>query len=192
MKESNLSIELLNKLLGDEIRVTSKGDIIKGEEFSERLKKIMRNYRKSMVDNAESLDKFIGIASETGDNGEYKLGSVRDELLKLAKDLINLHEENKALGLSREEIAFYHAISKPENIKDFYTDKELIEFTQELTRTIAQEMTSDWMMRESGRANMRRKVKRLLAKYKYPKDQRNNVIDLIVEQAEYYDGLMEA
>lgn len=192
MKESNLSIELLNKLLGDEIRVTSKGDIVKGEEFSERLRKIMKNYRKTMVDNAESLDKFIGIASEATDKGEYKLGSVRDELLKLAKDLINLHEENEALGLSREEIAFYHAISKPENIKDFYTDKELIEFTQELTRTIAQEMTSDWMMRESGRANMRRKVKRLLAKYKYPKDQRNNVIDLIVEQAEYYDGLMEA
>lgn len=53
-------------------------------------------------------------------------------------------------------------------------------------------MTADWMMRESGRANMRRKVKRLLAKYNYPKDLRNNVIDLIVEQAEYYDGLMEA
>lgn len=190
MKEQNLSIELLNKLLLDEIRVTSRGDIIKGEEFSERLKKIMKNYRKSMVDNAESLDKFIGLASEDSDN--YELGYIRQELLELAKDLVKLDEENKSLGLSKEELAFYHAISKPENIKDFYTDKELIEFTQELTETIAKEMTADWMMRESGRANMRRKVKRLLAKYNYPKDLRNNVIELIVEQAEYYDGLMEA
>lgn len=190
MKEQNLSIELLNKLLLDEIRVTSRGDIIKGEEFSERLKKIMKNYRKSMVDNAESLDKFIGLASEDSDN--YELGYIRQELLELAKDLVKLNEENKSLGLSKEELAFYHAISKPENIKDFYTDKELIEFTQELTETIAKEMTADWMMRESGRANMRRKVKRLLAKYNYPKDLRNNVIELIVEQAEYYDGLMEA
>jgi len=150
----------------------------------------MKNYRKSMVDNAESLDKFIGLASEDSDN--YELGYIRQELLELAKDLVKLNEENKSLGLSKEELAFYHAISKPENIKDFYTDKELIEFTQELTETIAKEMTADWMMRESGRANMRRKVKRLLAKYNYPKDLRNNVIELIVEQAEYYDGLMEA
>jgi len=190
MEERNLSIELLNKLLQDEIRVTSKGDIIKGEEFSERLKKIMKKYRQNMVDNAESLDKFVGIASE--DQEGYKVNQIRDELLKLAQDLVKLDEENKALGLSREELAFYHAISKPENIKDFYTDSELIAFTQDLTRTISAEMTSDWMMRESGRANMRRKVKRLLAKYDYPKDLRKNVIELIVEQAEYFDGLMEA
>lgn len=188
MKEKNLSIELLNKLLQDEITIRVRGDIIKGEEFSERLKKIMKNYRKSMVDNAESLDKFIGLAGD--DKEDYNYKDVRDELLKLAKDMMKLEEENKALGLTREELAFYHAISKPENIKDFYTDSELIKFTQELCEKIGKEMTPDWMMRESGKANMRRTMKRILAKYKYPRDERDKIIELIVEQAEYFDGVV--
>ena len=188
MEQKNLSIQLLKKLLEDEISITSRTDIIKGEEFSERLRNIMKKYKKNMVENAENLDNFIGLAAEDSEN--YKISDVRSELLNLAKDIVNLEEENKALGLSREELAFYHAISKPENIKDFYTDEQLIKFTQELTQTISKEMTSDWMMRESGRANMRRTVKRLLAKYKYPNDYRENVIDLLVEQAEYFDGLV--
>jgi len=53
-------------------------------------------------------------------------------------------------------------------------------------------MTPDWMMRESGRANMRRKVKRLLSKYQYPRDERDKIMELIIEQAEYYDGMMGA
>jgi len=59
--------------------------------------------------------------------------------LKLAKDIVEQEEDNKALGLSKEELAFYHAISKPENISDFYTDEELIKFTQDLTETIGNE-----------------------------------------------------
>lgn len=188
MEQKNLSIELLNKLIQDELRVFSRGDLVKGKEFSERLKGIMKRYRESMVDNAESLDKFIGLIEE--EPGDYKLGRIRKELLDLANDIVKLDEENKALGLSKEELAFYHAISKPENISDFYTNEELMDLTQELTQTISNEMTSDWMMRESGRANMRRTVKRLLAKYKYPKDYRNNIIELIVEQAEYFEKVV--
>lgn len=190
MKEENLSVELLNKLLTDQIKVSSRGDIIKGEEFSERLNRIMKTYRKSLVDNAESLDDFLGLVGEN--ERTYSVTNTREQLIELAKDIISLEEENKALGLSKEELAFYHAISKPENIKDFYTDKELINFTQDLCQSIEREMTADWMMRESGRANMRRTVKRILAKYDYPKDQRKGVIELIVNQAEYFDHLMEA
>lgn len=65
-------------------------------------------------------------------------------------------------------MAFYHAITNPENVQDFYTDDKLIELTKELTKAISEEMTPDWMMRESGRANVRRTIKRLLKKYKYP------------------------
>ena len=135
------------------------------------------------------MDKFVGIASE--EKSDYKIGMVRRALVDLAKDIVKSQKENENLGLSKEELAFYHAISKPENISNFYTDKELIDFTHDLAKTISNEMTSDWMMRESGRANMRRKVKRLLAKYKYPKDDRNKIIELIVEQAEYFDGIKE-
>lgn len=65
-------------------------------------------------------------------------------------------------------MAFYHAITNPENVQDFYTDDKLIELTKELTKAISEEMTPDWMMRESGRTNVRRTIKRLLKKYKYP------------------------
>ncbi len=191
MEQKNLSIELLNKLLQDEIRTFYRGDIVKGKEFSERLKSIMKRYRESMLDNAESLDKFIGV-SESNGTKDYDLATTRKLLLDLAKEIVSLEEKNKALGLNKEELAFYHAISKPENILDFYTNEELIEFTQELTKTITKEMTPDWMMRESGKANMRRTVKRLLSKYKYPQDHRNKIMDLIIEQAEYYDGFIGA
>lgn len=101
---------------------------------------------------------------------------------------VKLYGTNSAIKrIHKEELAFYHAISKPENILDFYTNEELIEFTQELTKTITKEMTPDWMMRESGKENMRRAVKRLLSKYKYPKDQRDKIMSLIIEQTEYYD-----
>ena len=149
----------------------------------------MKSYRESMVDNAESLDKFVGLVKE--DKDDYNLGTIREALMSLAEEIVKLEEENKSLGLSREELAFYHAISKPGNIRDFYTNEELITFTQELTEAISEEMTSDWMMRESGRANMRRAIKRLLARHKYPADSRNKIIDLLVEQAEYFDGTFD-
>ncbi|WP_249629312.1 type I restriction endonuclease subunit R [Streptococcus uberis] len=188
MAQKNLSIELLNKLLTDEITIFSKGDIVKGREFSERLKLIMKKYRDSMVDNAQSLDEFMGMVSEEGVS--YDLETVRQSLIQLAEDMVKVESETKALGLTRDELAFYHAISKPENISDFYTNEELVNFTHELTKVIENEMTSDWMMRESGRANMRRTIKRLLSRYNYPQDQRNIIIDLIVEQAEYLDENM--
>lgn len=191
MEQKNLSKELLKKLIQDEIEVFHRGDIVKGREFSERLKSIMKRYKEGMLANAESLDRFVGFS--VGDTGDYNVTSVRDMLLDLAKDIVRLDEENKALGLTREELTFYHAIIKPENISDFYTNEELIELTQALTEAINEEMTSDWMKRESGIANMKRKVKRLLHKYKYPQDQRDKIIDLIVEQAEYYeDGIIGA
>ena len=187
MKQKNLSIELLNKLLQDEIIIFTRGDIVKGREFSERLKNIMKRYRESMLDNAESLDQFLGLIDGAAE--PYQLTSVRESLLNLAQDIIKLDEENQASGLSKKELAFYHAICKPENISDFYTNEELITFTQELTETIGKEMTPDLMMRESGRANMRRTVKRLLSKFNYPPDERNKIIKLIVEQAELYEGI---
>ena len=85
-------------------------------------------------------------------------------------------------------MAFYHAITNPENVQDFYTDDKLIELTKELTKAISEEMTPDWMMRESGRANVRRTIKRLLKKYKYPGNYKE-AIQLVIKQAEHWDGL---
>ncbi len=81
-------------------------------------------------------------------------------------------------------MSFYHAKSKPANINDCYTTKQLVDFTKELTKTIGDEITADWMMRESGKANMRRTVRRVLKKHKYPEEQLEKTMGLIIEQAE--------
>ena len=75
--------------------------------------------------------------------------NTREELVKLAKEALALEEEHKSLGLSRAEMAFYHAISNPKNVQDFYTDDQLIKLTKELAESISEEMTSDWMMEEN-------------------------------------------
>ncbi|MGA3513624.1 type I restriction enzyme endonuclease domain-containing protein, partial [Lactiplantibacillus plantarum] len=97
-------------------------------------------------------------------------------LMELAKETIYNERENENLGLSQEELAFYHAISDPENIQNFYNEEELVELTKKLTQTVSEEMTPDWMMRESGKANVRRAVKRLLKKHQYPAKEMNVVL----------------
>lgn len=79
MEQKNLSIELLNKLIGDEMRLISRSDIVKGDEFSQRLIRIMKNYMESLLDNAESLDKSVGLVKE--DKNDYNLGMVREALI---------------------------------------------------------------------------------------------------------------
>ncbi|MGO1356398.1 type I restriction endonuclease subunit R [Alkalibacterium gilvum] len=191
LEQKNLSVELLNKLLTDEIRSILRTDVVKGSEFSDRLRRIMKKYREGLVDNAESLDRFAGFADTLNeDYDEYKatnLHNTREELVKLAKEALALEEEHKSLGLSRAEMAFYHAISNPKNVQDFYTDDQLIKLTKELAESISEEMTSDWMMRESGRANVYRTIKRLLKKYKYPGNYKE-AIQLVIKQAEHWDG----
>lgn len=164
MEQKNLSIELLNKLLNDEIRAISRHDLIKGKEFSERLRAIMKRYKDGLVGNAEGLDQFAGIGdlvkTETDEYAVDDLQKTRAALIALAKEAMESQDEHIRLGLSRAEVAFYHAISKPENIQDFYTNDELINLTSELTKALSDQMTADWTMRESGKANMRRTIKR--------------------------------
>lgn len=193
MEQKNLSVELLNKLLSDEISSISRFDVVKGKEFSERLKAVMKRYREGLIDNAKSLDRFAGIAGESGEDEKYheNLNKTRDLLVDIAKDAMDLRKENERLGLSREELSFYHAISKPENIQDFYTDEELIELTKELTEVINNAMTTDWIYRESERANVRMKIKRLLMKYNYPKNETAKILPLVVKQAEHLDMMKD-
>lgn len=87
-------------------------------------------------------------------------------------------------------MAFYNAVANSENIQDFYTDEQLVRLTKELTETISNEMTQDWAVKESGRANVRRTIKRLLKKYKYPGNFKET-IQLVVKQAEHWDVIRE-
>lgn len=190
MKQKNLSIKLLEKLLMDEIVVYQQSDKIKSEEFSKKLEKVMDRYKRGLIANAEGLQEFASGIGE-GENSDYDLEDIIDKLVDLADEMVKMDEESKSTGLSKEELAFYHAISQPENIKDFYTDEDLVKFTRELTQKIDEEMTPDWFMKESGRASMRVAIKRLLRKYKYPKDDMNKVVKLIIDQAQYFDEAYE-
>ena len=119
-------------------------------------------------------------------NGHITNDEVIDELIKIAKLVRNAHEEGEELGLTEEELAFYNAISLPENITEFYDNDTLIKITQELTESLRKNRTIDWQKKESARANMRRTVKRLLKKYDYPPKEMQFALDKVIQQCELW------
>ena len=127
------------------------------------------------------INGFLDWATETF--GEYE--SIA-EMLKLAKQLAEAHKEGEKLGLSDEELAFYDALTKPENIKDFYENETLIAMTRELTEMLRKNRTIDWQKKETARAGMRKMVKRLLKKYKYPPEKYEDAIETVMSQCEMW------
>jgi type I restriction enzyme R subunit len=113
---------------------------------------------------------------------------VIDELKKMAADIASAHKEGDELGLSSEELAFYHAITKPDTVKDFYTNDQLREMTHELTDMLRKSRTIDWQIKAAARAGMRMAVKRLLKKYKYPPEGMNDAIQTVISQCELWTG----
>ena len=124
----------------------------------------MSNYLKGMLTNEEIIK----------------------ELLNTARAIVSGEEESKKLNLTTEELAFYDAITKPEAVQDFYTNEQLVAITLELTDALRKNKTIDWNMKESARAGMRRIVKRLLKKYKYPPDGQEAALETIMVQCEMW------
>ena len=118
---------------------------------------------------------------------------VIQELLKLAKDIAAAAAEGEKLGLTADELAFYDALTKPQAIKDFYEHDELIAITKELTDLLRKNQTIDWQKKESARAGMRRLVKRLLKKHKYPPEGMDDAVQTVMSQCEMWtDNVMTA
>ena len=164
MKEKNLAVELLKRLIAEQVTIYKRTNLVKSEKFSEIIQSAMNKYLNGLLTNEEVIA----------------------ELLKLAKDIAKAHEEGEALGLSQDELAFYDAITKPQAIKDFYEHKELIAITKELTEMLRKNRTIDWQKKESARAGMRRLVKRLLRKYKYPPEGMDDAIKTVITQCELW------
>jgi type I restriction enzyme R subunit len=117
---------------------------------------------------------------------------VIQELLKMAHDIINAKNENSSLGLSDDEQAFYDALTKPEAVKDVYNNDQLIAITKELTETLQKNKTIDWQKKESARAGMRKMIKRLLKKYDYPPEKRDDALEIVYRQCEMWaDNLVD-
>lgn len=160
MKEKNFAVELLRKLIAEQVRIYQRTNAVRASKFSEILSNAMSNYLKGMLTNEEVIA----------------------ELLKAAHDIINGEGEAKKLNLSEEELAFYDALTKPSAVKDFYSNEQLIAITRELTEALRANKTIDWNAKESARAGMRRIIKRLLKKYKYPPEGQEDALNTIMTQ----------
>ena len=171
MKEKNLAVELLKKLIAEQVSVYRRTNIVKSEKFSELIQGAMNRYLNGMLTNEEVIQ----------------------ELLKLAKEIADANAEGEKLGLTADELAFYDALTKPQAIKDFYEHDELIAITKELTDLLRKNRTIDWQKKESARAGMRRLVKRLLKKHKYPPEGMDDAVQTVMSQCEMWtDNVMIA
>ena len=164
MKERNLAVELLKKLIAEQVSIYRRTNLVKSEKFSEIIQSAMNRYLNGMLTNEQVIE----------------------ELLKLAKDIAAAAAEGDKLGLTQEEMAFYDALTKPQAIKDFYENDELIAITKELTDLLRKNRTIDWQKKESARAGMRRLVKRLLKKHKYPPEGMDDAVQTVMSQCEMW------
>ena len=169
MKEKNLAVELLKKLIAEQVYVYRRTNIVKSEKFSEIMQKAVNSYLNGMLTNEEVIE----------------------EMLKLAREIAAANKEGDKLGLTSDELAFYDALTKPQAIHDFYRNEELIAITKELADTLRNNKTIDWQKRDSARAKMRMLIKKLLKKHKYPPEGMEDAVQTVMAQCElwtdYYD-----
>ena len=171
MKEKNLAVELLKNLIAEQVSVYRRTNVVKSEKFSEIMQRSLNAYLNGMLTNEEVIE----------------------EMLKLAKQIAAAQKEGDQLGLTADELAFYDALTKPQAIKDFYENDELIAITKELADTLRRNKTIDWQKRESARAKMRMLIKKLLKKHKYPPDGMDDAVQTVMTQCELWtDNMMEA
>ena len=164
MKEKNLALEMLKKLITDQIKVFKKTNLVKSEKFSEILVRLMNDYLRGMLTNEQVIE----------------------ELLKIAQEMRQVQNKGESLGLSIDELAFYDALTKPQAIKDFYTNDKLIAITKELTALLKKNRTIDWQKKETARAGMRKLVKHLLKKYDYPPEGMEDAVQTVISQCEMW------
>ena len=164
MKERNLAVEILKKLLAEQVSLYRRTNLVKSEKFSEMLSRAMKAYLNGMLSNEEVIA----------------------ELMKMAKDMQNAQAQGNALGLTGEELAFYDALTRPEAVRDFYQNEVLVAMTHELTDMLRRNRTIDWQKKDSARAGMRRMVKKLLKQYKYPPEGMEDAISTVIGQCEMW------
>jgi len=164
MKEKNIAVEILKKLLAEQVKLYEKKNLVKSEEFSEMLQRVMNAYLNGMLTNEQVIQ----------------------EMLEIAKRIQQARQLGQDLGLTEEEQAFYDALTRPEAIKDFYENDELVAMTRELTDALRKNRTIDWEKRDDARAKMRMMIKRLLNKHRYPPEGMDDALRTVMEQCELW------
>lgn len=162
MKYKNLAVELLEKLLKDEIRSRTKSNIVQQKKFSDRLLETLRRYHNRAIETAQVIE----------------------ELIEMAKEFRSAMEKESELGLNKDEVAFYYALAENESAVRELGDEILKKIAVEITKKLRNSTTVDWQKRESVRAKLRILVRRTLRRYKYPPDKQKAAMELVMKQAE--------
>ncbi|MBU1222146.1 type I restriction endonuclease subunit R [Myxococcota bacterium] len=162
MPFKNLAIELLERLLKDDIRSKTRTNVVQEKKFSERLQETLRKYNNRAIETAQVIE----------------------ELIQMAKDFKAEMARVSELGLTSDEVAFYDALANNESAVRLLGDATLKKIAVEITEKLRQSTTVDWQVRESVRARLKILVRRTLQKWKYPPDKAAEAIDLVMKQAE--------
>ncbi|MCC6864564.1 MAG: type I restriction endonuclease subunit R [Ignavibacteria bacterium] len=162
MKHKNLALELLKKILNDEIKSRLKTNLVKGKALLEMLEASIKRYQNNLLSTAEIIQ----------------------ELINIAKEVKEADKKGEKLGLSTDEVAFYNALEVNESAVQVLGDDTLKHIAREIADKVRSNATIDWTIRESARANLMRLVSRTLRKYGYPPDMQQKAIDTVLKQAE--------
>ena len=162
MKHQNLALELLKKLLNDEIKTRSKTNLVVSRKLLEMLEGALKRYLNNLLSTAEIIQELINIANE----------------IKQAD------KEGERLGLTKDEVAFYNALEVNDSAVQVLGDDQLRDIAREITEKVKANATIDWTIRESARAKLMVIVKRTLTKWGYPPDKQAKAIETVLKQAE--------
>jgi len=158
----NLAVELLRKLLHDEIKVRSRKNLVQSRSFAELLERSIRAYQNRAIQTAQVIE----------------------ELITLAKEMREAHKRGEKLGLTDDELAFYDALEVNDSAVKVLGDQVLRTIAHELVANVRKNLSIDWTVKESARAKLRTLVKRILRKYGYPPDKQEKATQTVLEQAE--------
>lgn len=161
MKQQNVAVELLNKLLTGKVKSFAKNNLVQSKKFSEKLYASLKKYQNRAIETTQVIM----------------------ELIELAKQINDAHKRGHDMGLTDDELAFYDALAESESAREVMQDEILQLIAKDLTKTIKANMSVDWHVRESVQANMRMEIRRLLKKYGYPPDKSDAAIVSVMEQA---------
>jgi type I restriction enzyme R subunit len=164
MPEKNLALELLRKLLNDEISAARRKSVVQSRRFSEKLEEAIKRYHNRALETAQVIEALIDLARE------MRAATSRGE----------------ALGLSDDEVAFYDALGSNDSAVQVLGDDQLRVIAREVADIVRGNVTIDWTIRENARANLRRLVRRVLRRHGYPPDQQESATQLVIEQAELF------
>lgn len=168
MERKNLALELLKKLLNDEIKMRMRKNFIQSRKLSEMLESAIKKYQNNLLTAAQVIE----------------------ELVKLAKDIRESDKRGEALNLGEDELAFYDALANNDSAKEVLGDKQLAAIAIEVFKSVKGNATIDWTLKESVRARLRRDVKRILNRYGYPPDEQLIATENVLKQAELMADLL--